>query len=177
MEVEEMAVRDQTSFAHEESGPALVTREGRAWFQRRLDQLRNEELPRLRRYMETQEDDGLLREAYQRARAEMLELSAVLRQATELSEKRSAGIVQLGDELEIHSSDGLTERFRIVHPIEAPMDDQRISANAPLARAALGRRAGDVLHVRTPGGELEYRLLEWAADGMRRRMVVESTRL
>jgi Putative transmembrane protein (PGPGW) len=39
------------------------------------------------------------------------------------------------------------ERFLVVHPLEAPLDSVRISASLPLARAVLGRHAGDLVDV------------------------------
>lgn len=171
-----MAVRESSN-PGEVSGRVLLTSEGRTWLRRRLDELRNEDVPRLRRYIETQEDDGLLRSEYERAQEQIRHLSSILRNADELTDTPPIDSVQLGDELEIHSRDGQRDRLRIVHPIEAPMDERRISSSAPLAKAALGRRPGDVVHVRTPDGDWEYRLLEWAVDNLRRRMLVESARL
>jgi transcription elongation GreA/GreB family factor len=44
------------------------------------------------------------------------------------------------------------ERLRIVHPAEAVLDDERVSADAPVARALLGRRPGEAVTYDTPRG-------------------------
>jgi hypothetical protein len=50
---------------------------------------------------------------------------------------------------------------------------ERISSHAPLPRATLGRRAGDVVQVFAPDGLREFRLVGWAAEGSPRRMLLE----
>lgn len=43
----------------------------------------------------------------------------------------------------VRDDQGVVERFLIVHPVEAPLDDIRISVRSPLAQALLGHRAGE----------------------------------
>jgi transcription elongation factor GreA len=155
------------------SATVTMTLQGREWLLRRLEELRDVELPRLRWYIETQDHDDLLQQEYERARDEMVRLESVLLHAVVLSEPTTAENVQLGDELELRTDGGTVDRFRIVHPIEAPMDDERISSHAPLARATLGRRAGDVVQVFAPDGLKEFRLVGWTAAGSPRRMLLE----
>jgi transcription elongation factor GreA len=159
--------------AEQMSATVTMTSQGREWLLRRLEELRDVELPRLRWYIETQDHDDLLQQEYERARAEMVRLDSVLRHAVVLREPATAENVQLGDELELRTDSETMDRFRIVHPIEAPMDDERISSHAPLARATLGRRAGDVVQVFAPDGLREFRLVGWAAESSPRRMLLE----
>lgn len=156
------------------SATVTMTLQGRQWLLRRLEELRDVDLPRLRWYIQTQDHDDLLQQEYERARAEMVRLESVLLHAVVLSEPATAEDVQLGDELELRTDGGTVDRFRIVHPVEAPMDDERISSHAPLSRATLGRRPGDVVRVSAPDGVREFRLVGWAAEGSPRRMLVES---
>jgi hypothetical protein len=51
------------------------------------------------------------------------------------------------------------ERFRLVHPLEAFLDDERISAESPLARALLGRAIGETVSVEAPAGRYRVRIL------------------
>lgn len=60
--------------------------------------------------------------------------------------------VGLGDEVEVQLPDGQAERLWIVHPLEAGPDEQRTSADTPLAAAVLGARPGDRVTVTTPAG-------------------------
>ena len=49
--------------------------------------------------------------------------------------------------------------FRIVGPDEVDARAQQVSANSPLARAALGRRAGDEVFVDRPRGGATYTIV------------------
>ncbi|MDI5892930.1 transcription elongation factor GreA [Halomonas rhizosphaerae] len=48
--------------------------------------------------------------------------------------------------------------YRIVGEDEADIKAGRISVTSPIARALIGKEEGDVVLVRTPGGEVEYEI-------------------
>ncbi|ARS52139.1 transcription elongation factor GreA [Kushneria konosiri] len=48
--------------------------------------------------------------------------------------------------------------YRIVGEDEASIKDGKISVNSPIARALVGKSEGDVVNVRTPGGDVEYEI-------------------
>ncbi|WP_280548867.1 MULTISPECIES: transcription elongation factor GreA [unclassified Halomonas] len=48
--------------------------------------------------------------------------------------------------------------YRIVGEDEANIKEGRISVTSPIARALIGKEEGDVVVVRTPGGEVEYEI-------------------
>lgn len=48
--------------------------------------------------------------------------------------------------------------YRIVGEDEAEIKAGRISVTSPIARALIGKEEGDVVVVRTPGGEVEYEI-------------------
>jgi transcription elongation factor GreA len=50
--------------------------------------------------------------------------------------------------------------YQIVGEDEADIKAGKISVNSPIARALIGKFAGDVAQVRAPGGTREYELLE-----------------
>ena len=52
-----------------------------------------------------------------------------------------------------------TLRYQIVGEDEASVKENRISITAPLARSRIGKEEGDVVVVRTPGGEAEYEIV------------------
>jgi transcription elongation factor GreA len=60
------------------------------------------------------------------------------------------GTVRVGSSVEIRDGD-VTERWRIVHDVEADALQRAISDASPLARAMLGHGMGDVVRVRVPG--------------------------
>ena len=50
-------------------------------------------------------------------------------------------------------------RYQIVGEDEASVKDSRISVSSPLARSLIGKAIGDVVVVKTPGGEIEYEIV------------------
>ena len=50
--------------------------------------------------------------------------------------------------------------YQIVGEDEADIKDGKISINSPIARALIGKYAGDVAVVMAPGGEREYEILD-----------------
>jgi transcription elongation factor GreA len=50
-------------------------------------------------------------------------------------------------------------RYQVVGELEADLKLGRISVTSPIARAIIGRSEGDVVKVRTPGGEREYEVV------------------
>lgn len=48
--------------------------------------------------------------------------------------------------------------YKIVGEDEADVKQNRISVTSPIARALIGKEAGDVVIVKTPGGDVEYEI-------------------
>lgn len=131
--------------------PVALTAEGRRWLQERLDDARGR-LARLARASEGEPSDELSADRHQLTE-EVEHLTAVLRDARLVDERADDGApVDLGDEVEVQLPDARRERLWIVHPLEAGLDEQRTSADTPLAAAVLGARAGDRVTVTTPAG-------------------------
>jgi len=55
---------------------------------------------------------------------------------------------------------GQTVTYQIVGDDEADLKHGKISLNSPVARALIGKYAGDVAEVQTPGGRREYEILD-----------------
>ena len=51
-------------------------------------------------------------------------------------------------------------RYQIVGEDEADIKQGRISVASPIARALIGREEGDVVDIKTPGGEKTYEIIE-----------------
>jgi transcription elongation factor GreA len=47
-------------------------------------------------------------------------------------------------------------RYRLVGELEADLKQGKISVTSPIASAVIGKQEGDVVKVRSPGGEREY---------------------
>lgn len=55
---------------------------------------------------------------------------------------------------------GQTMTYQIVGDDEADLKQGKISISSPIARALIGKSAGDVVEVDTPGGTREYEILD-----------------
>jgi transcription elongation GreA/GreB family factor len=62
------------------------------------------------------------------------------------------GRVELGMRVGVALSDGTAAWVRPVHPDEAFLDDERVSATSPLAIALMGARVGHTVWVDAPTG-------------------------
>jgi transcription elongation GreA/GreB family factor len=71
----------------------------------------------------------------------------------------SDGNIRIGSRVRVCDDDGDGE-FTIVEPSEADAWADRVSAGSPLGGAFLGRRAGDEVRFRAPGGVLAVTVVE-----------------
>lgn len=71
------------------------------------------------------------------------------------------GRVVFGSTVELEDMDeGQTVTYQIVGDDEADIKQGKISLNSPVARSLIGKFAGDVVEVQTPGGRREYEILD-----------------
>jgi transcription elongation factor GreA len=138
----------------------VLTADGRAQLGARAARLRDTVLPELRDALADSKRDGEVVLEYERALLELRRLDALLASAVALEDRpHDPSIVELGDLVVLELDDGSIERFRLVDPVEAALDDVRISVASPLAQALLGRRVGDVVDVTAPGSSYCCRVL------------------
>jgi hypothetical protein len=134
----------------ESEAAAVLTPEGKQWLLARAAWLAREP-----------DNAGWGIKGYARGAAELAQLHSVLGQAITTQElpPEQPGVVELGDEVTVEFTAGETERFLLVDPVEAPLDQLRISIESPLARALLGRSVGEQVEVEAPGGRYRCRIL------------------
>ncbi|RLJ63536.1 transcription elongation factor GreA [Sulfurisoma sediminicola] len=71
------------------------------------------------------------------------------------------GRVVFGATVELEDMDsGDPVTYQIVGDDEADIKQGKISLNSPVARSLIGKYAGDVAEVHTPGGKREYEILD-----------------
>jgi len=71
------------------------------------------------------------------------------------------GRVVFGATVDLEDADsGQQVGYQIVGDDEADLKQSKISLNSPVARALIGKFAGDVVEVQTPGGRREYEILD-----------------
>jgi len=54
------------------------------------------------------------------------------------------------------------KRYQIVGDVEADVKSGRVSISSPIARALIGKKAGDTVEVKTPGGAKSYEIMKVA---------------
>ncbi|MGA8891645.1 MAG: transcription elongation factor GreB [Anaeromyxobacteraceae bacterium] len=71
-----------------------------------------------------------------------------------------SGRAYFGAWVTLEQEDGTERRYRLVGPDEFDVEAGLISVDAPLGRALLGKREGDVVVVRRPAGAVEVTIVE-----------------
>jgi len=137
----------------------LLTADGRVLFEQRLESLYAEALPGLRPLLTGRDRDERDVAAFERLVAEAQRLEAALGRAA-TAPPSSDGTVVLGSRVLVGMPDGEQVLVRPVHPVEAALDDERVSIASPLSRALLGCRPGHRVTVHGPAGEGEADVLE-----------------
>lgn len=91
----------------------------------------------------------------------ILELREKLKYAVIIDKDNGpAEVVDLGRTVTIRDLEfGDEEVYAIVGSTEADPSNGRISNNSPMGSALLGKRVGDIVTVKTPGGEFSYQIL------------------
>jgi transcription elongation GreA/GreB family factor len=140
----------------------VLTPEGQAQLAARAALLATVRIPRLANYyLDDPGQDGWAGVEYRQAVAELALLTSTLQRAitTDQLPPERHGVVELGDEVVVEFPSGYSQQFVVVNPIEAPLDDLRISVESPLARALVGRRVGQQVDVDAPAGRYRCRIV------------------
>lgn len=75
--------------------------------------------------------------------------------------KLSGNKIQFGATVKLENlDDGRKVVYKIVSEFEANIDEGLISAISPVARSLMGKEVGDEVEIKTPGGVLNYEILE-----------------
>lgn len=90
--------------------------------------------------------------------ARIKEIRGTVSQA-EIIENEKSDKVRIGSVVALSSDDG-QEKFQVVGPEEADIMDNKISHQSPLGKALCGKCKGAKVKVETPGGKLEYKILD-----------------
>ena len=149
--------------------PVFLTAEGRTRLEAELEHMTSVRRREVADRIHSAKDQGDITDnaEYEDAKNEqafvegrILELEAKLRNAVLIaSEANSSGLVQLGATVTIKDIDGEESRYTIVGSAEAKPAQGRISNESPVGRSLLGRRVGEEVQVRTPGGIVAYTVM------------------
>ena len=143
-----------------------LTKDRIAELKEELDKLKTERRPEVAKRLKRAKELGDLSEnsEYQEAREEqqrverrLSEVESLLRGA-HVIEKPTSGNVAIGSTIRV-SRNSKESIFTIVGPNEARPEAGLISHASPIGTAFLNCKPGDVVKVRTPSGEAEYKII------------------
>lgn len=147
-----------------------MTVEGHQRLKEELKHLKEVERPRISVEIGIAREHGDLREnaEYHAAKdkqgmveARIAELEDKLSRAEVIDTSKLGGErIAFGAYVKIENSDsGETQSFRLVGPDELKFHERVVSITAPMARALIGKRPGDEVQVRAPGGIRNFEVL------------------
>lgn len=140
-----------------------LTADGRALLVDRLRAIRERVLPMLRPLLTAPERDERDVVTFERTVAEEEFLDRLLAVAAPVVADTFDGHVQIGCRVTIKDSTGDVETVRVVDPVEAHLDDERISATSPLGRALMGAKKGQKITVEAPRGAWTAKVVDVVA--------------
>jgi transcription elongation factor GreA len=145
-----------------------LTAEGRDELRRELDELLNVRRPELALKLKEAVSQGDLKEngdyhdakeqqAFMEGRIQYLE--NVLRSAVIIANDGNNDVVRMGSEVTILEEGSDTdETYTIVGAAEAKPREGKISHESPIGGALLGHKKGDKVKVKTPAGEVIFKI-------------------
>ena len=94
-----------------------------------------------------------------RQEARLVELHAILERAVDAAPEK-AEVADIGTTVRVVDPEGEELTYTLVNPAEAAPSQGRVSTGAPLGKALVGHRAGEVVTVDAPSGAWDLRILE-----------------
>src|SRR5690349_15418340 len=151
--------------------PTPITKKGYDALKAELDRLRKVERPQVIEAIAEARSHGDLSEnaEYDAARerqgfieGRISEVEAKLANAQIIDPKLvdADGRCVFGATVEVEDGGGEKATWQIVGDDEADIKAGRISVNSPIARALIGKEAGESVEVQTPGGLKRYEILD-----------------
>jgi transcription elongation factor GreA len=150
-----------------ETQDVFLTSEGRQRALSQLESLRTIGRAKVAQYLHDAKESGdvIDNAAYEDAKNEqarlegrIIELEQLLAKAKLIDHGRK-DVVSLGSVVHLCTSDDREYKYTLVGAFEANPGAGRISNESPVGKALLGRKAGELVMVSTPGGVKEYTIL------------------
>ncbi len=149
-----------------------MTMQGAEALREELHQLKSVERPRIIKAIAEAREHGDLREnaeyhaakeqqSFVEGRISEIERKLSNAEVIDVTTLNAGGKVIFGatvDLLSLETDEAVT--YQIVGDDEADIKQAKISISSPIARALIGKEAGDVATVNAPGGEKEYEIVE-----------------
>ena len=154
------------------TGKVPITAEGEETLRAELKKLKHEDRPRIIKAIAEAREHGDLKEnaEYHAAREEQglsearvrdIEAKLSNAQIIDIKSMPPSDKVIFGVTVVLLDADTEEEvRYHIVGDDEADISIGKLSYSAPLARGIIGKREGDEIEVKTPGGQKSYEIVE-----------------
>lgn len=148
-----------------------ITKQGYEKLKAELENLKNIERPNIIKQIATARELGDLREnaeyhsakdrqGFIEAQIADFEDKFLRAEVVDIS-KLSGDKVRFGATVKLEDLDSDKKvSYKIVSDYEANIDDGLISSISPVARALIGKEIGDEVEIKTPGGVINYEILE-----------------
>jgi transcription elongation factor GreA len=146
----------------------MLTPEGKVRLTEELQRLRSEDLPRLQQRVRELGEAGDISDDsdIEITKDELIQLENRIRdiewmlEEAEIVEHTDGDVVGFGSTVSVRDEHGERETWIIVGPHEANATEGRISNVSPVGAALIGKRVGDKISVKAPGGEIFYEITD-----------------
>jgi transcription elongation factor GreA len=143
----------------------ILTAEGKSDLEQELNMLRTVKLPEVAQRIQELTMDGDVSDnsEYEDTKEQLViiearvrEIENLLRHARIATKSGAMDVVQFGSQVTLLDDSGERESWTLVSPEEANTLHGKISTQSPVGAAVLGKRVGDKVIVRAPGGETTF---------------------
>jgi transcription elongation factor GreA len=100
------------------------------------------------------------RQGFIEARISDIEAKLANAQVIEPKLVAADGRCVFGATVDVEDGEGQKATWQIVGEDEADIKENRISVSSPIARALIGKEAGEIVEVKTPGGMKRYEIID-----------------
>ena len=149
----------------------FITKEGLKKLRAELMDLKNVQRPSIIEAVATARDHGDLKEnaEYHAAREKQAMIEAMIKDLEDKSGRAKevdislfqGPVIRFGAKVKLENLDnGKIVSYQIISEYEADLDLGLISDKSPVARALIGKEVGDQVEITTPGGVVDYEILE-----------------
>lgn len=149
----------------------LITKEGYNKLKAEIENLKNVQRPNIIIAVATARELGDLKEnaEYHSSREKQSMIEAMIANLEDKMVRAelvdvpslSGDLVRFGATVKLENSENNKKvLYKIVSEYEADIDIGLISNTSPVAKALMGKRVGDEVEIQTPGGVVDYEILE-----------------
>ncbi|AUS09585.1 transcription elongation factor GreA [Laceyella sacchari] len=91
----------------------------------------------------------------------IITLENMIRNAKIIASNQNTGVVSVGSKVTIEEiPDGDKETYTIVGSAESDPSSFKISNESPIGAELIGKKVGEVINVSTPGGTIQFKIIE-----------------